>query len=94
MPATRKRSDRELKAERIELRVRPSAKKVIKRAMAVSGLSAADLAYEGALSVLDRHQRIVLAGRDRAEFLDLILNPPPPAPKLVAAIKRHRRVAL
>jgi len=93
MPTTRRPSNRELKTERIELRVRPSAKKVIKRAMAVTGMSAADLAYEGALNALDRHQRIVLSGRDRAEFLDLILNPPPPAPKLVAAIKRHRRIA-
>jgi hypothetical protein len=37
---------RELKKERIELRVAASAKELIQRAMAVSGLTAGDLAYE------------------------------------------------
>ena len=41
-------ADRELKKEGIELRVASSAKLVIQRAMAVTGLTAGDLAYEGA----------------------------------------------
>ena len=87
----RKRSaGRELKKERIELRVAPSAKELIRRAMAVSGLTAGDLAYEGARQVLDQHNRMVLAGADRDAFLDAVLNPPEPADELVAALKRHR----
>ena len=43
-----KHAPRELKKERIELRVAASAKELIQRAMAVSGLTAGDLAYEGA----------------------------------------------
>jgi uncharacterized protein (DUF1778 family) len=91
MPAiSRKRASRELKRERIELRVAPSAKKLIQRAMSVTGLTAGDLAYEGARRVLDEHQRMVLIGADRDAFLDAVLNPPEPTEKLIAALRRHR----
>ena len=85
-------SDRELKKERIELRVAPSAKELIQRAMAISGLTAGDLAYEGARQVLADHERMELIGADRDAFLDALLNPPEPTEKLVAAIKRHRQM--
>jgi uncharacterized protein (DUF1778 family) len=89
--ARRKRSDRrELKKERLELRLTASAKQLIRRAMAVSGLTAGDLAYEGARRVLDEHERMVLRGADRDAFLDAVLNPPAPTAKLIAALKRHR----
>jgi uncharacterized protein (DUF1778 family) len=89
--ARRKRSDRrELKKERLELRLTASAKQLIRRAVAVSGLTAGDLAYEGARRVLDEHERMVLRGADRDAFLDAVLNPPAPTAKLIAALKRHR----
>jgi uncharacterized protein (DUF1778 family) len=81
---------RERKKDRIELRFAGSAKELIQRAMAVSGLTAGDLAYEGARRVLDEHQRMVLAGADRDAFLAAVLDPPEPAVKLVAALRRHR----
>ena len=84
--------DRELKKERLELRVAPSAKLLIQRAMAVSGLTAGDLAYEGARRVLDEHERMMLVGADRDAFLEAVTNPPKPTEKLVAALKRHREV--
>ena len=87
-----KQAPRELKKERIELRVATSAKELIQRAMAVSGLTAGDLAYEGARRVLDEHQRMILTGADRDAFLDAVLNPPEPAPKLVKALRRHRKL--
>jgi len=92
MPATsrRKRPARELKRERIELRVAPSAKALIQRAMAVSGLTAGDLAYEGARRVLDEHERMLLTGANRDAFLDAVVNRPEPAEALVAALHRHR----
>ena len=82
--------NRELKKARIELRVAVSAKRLIQRAMAASGLTAGDLAYEGARRVLDEHERMVLTGADRDAFLKAILKPPAPTDKLVAALKRHR----
>lgn len=92
MPAVSK-SKHELKTDRIELRVSPTAKNLIQRAMAISGLTAGDLAFEGARRVLDEHERIVLSGEDKQAFLDALLNPPAPTDKLVAAFKRHRQIA-
>ncbi len=88
----RGKMDRERKTERLELRVAPSAKRVIQRAMAVSGLAAGDLAYEGARRVLEDHQRMVLIGEDREAFLRALLNPPEPAPRLIKALQRHREL--
>jgi len=94
MPAIPRRdtTTRELKKERIELRVAASAKALIHRAMAVSGLTAGDLAYEGARRVLDEHERMVLTGADRDAFLDAVLAPPEPTDKLIAALRRHREL--
>ena len=82
----------EIKRERIELRVGASAKQLIRRAMALSGLTAGDLAYEGARRVLDEHERMALAGSDREAFLKAVSDPPPPSRKLVTALRRHRRL--
>ncbi len=86
-------ANREIKRERIELRVAPSAKTLIQRAMAVSGLTAGDLAYEGARRVLEEHERMVLVGADRDAFLQAVLEPPEPTERLVAALRRHRATA-
>jgi uncharacterized protein (DUF1778 family) len=91
-PRPKRSLHRELKRERIELRVAPSAKELIQRAMAVTGLTAGDLACEGARRVLDEHERMVLAGSDRDAFLEAVANPPAPASTLIAALKRHREL--
>ncbi len=88
--SSRRTAPRELKKERIELRVAASAKDLIQRAMAVSGLTAGDLAYEGARRVLDEHERMVLTGADREAFLKAVMAPPQPTERLVAALRRHR----
>jgi uncharacterized protein (DUF1778 family) len=84
------RRTREQKTERMELRVAPSVRKLIQRATAVSGLAAGDLAYEGARRILEEHERMVLRGADRDAFLNAVSNPPPPAERLVSALRRHR----
>jgi uncharacterized protein (DUF1778 family) len=83
---------REYKSQRLELRLAPSAKKVIQQAMSVTGLAAGDLAYEGARRLLDEHQRMVLSGADRDAFLAAIRRTPDPSPRLVEALKRHRHL--
>jgi uncharacterized protein (DUF1778 family) len=88
----RKAAAREIKRERIELRVAVSAKKLIRRATAVTGLTAGDLAYEGARRVLDEHERMVLTGADREAFFEALANPPKPAEKLITALRRHREL--
>ena len=49
-------------------------------------------AYEGARRLLDEHQRMVLSGADRNSFLAAIGRTPDPSPRLVEALKRHRRL--
>lgn len=90
--AKRRKRDRERKTDRLELRVAPSVKRVIRRAMAVSGLAAGDLAYEGARRVLEEHERMILAGADRDVFLEAIRNPPKPTDALIRALRRHREL--
>ena len=94
MPSGRKKLSpkREYKSQRLELRLAPSAKKVIQQAMSVTGLAAGDLAYEGARRLLDEHQRMVLSGADRDAFLAAIGRTPDPSPRLVEALKRHRHL--
>lgn len=86
----RKQPARELKKDRLELRVATSAKALIQRAMAVSGLTAGDLAYEGARRILDEHERMTLTGANQDAFLEAVLNPPEPTDKLIRALRRHR----
>jgi uncharacterized protein (DUF1778 family) len=90
--SSQKPPPRELKKERLELRVAASAKELIQRAMTVSGLTAGDLAYEGARRVLDDHHRMVLTGADRDAFLDAVMNPPEPTDDLIAALRRHKQI--
>jgi uncharacterized protein (DUF1778 family) len=80
----------ETKSERLELRVTPSAKRTIQQAAAVSGLSAADLAYESARRILNEHERMELTQADRKLFLEAVLRPPKPSARLIAALTRHR----
>lgn len=89
--SARRKPDRELKDERIELRVTPSAKALIKRAMTVSGLTAGDLAYEGARRMLDEHERTALVGADRDAFLEAVENPPEPTEALKKAAQRYQQ---
>jgi uncharacterized protein (DUF1778 family) len=101
MPSTRKKpasskkpasQQREFKTQRLELRLTPSAKKVIHQAMSVTGLAAGDLAYEGARRLLEDYQRMVLLGADRDAFIAAIELNPEPAPRLVEALRHHRRL--
>ena len=80
----------ETKRERMELRVASSAKALIQRAMAVSGMTAGDLAYEGARRVLETHERMDLAGADAEAFLNALAVPPTPTDRLVNALRRHQ----
>lgn len=91
MPTAKDTRDGEERTERMELRVRPSAKQTIQRAMALSGLSAAELACQAARQVIAEHERTLLSGADRDAFLDLIANPPPANERLKRAFDRHRR---
>jgi uncharacterized protein (DUF1778 family) len=65
---------------------------VIERATAISGLAVGDLAYEGAMKVLDDYEHILLRGADAEAFLNAISEPPAPAKRLIAALRKHAAV--
>lgn len=92
LKAHRPAENREHKSARLELRLAPSAKQLIRRAMSVTGLTAGDLAYEGARRVLDEHERLVLTGADAEVFYDALVNPPEPKERLITAFRRHREL--
>ncbi len=91
MAIAKRKDDNETRTERMELRLRPSTKQVIQRAMSISGLSASDLAYQAARQVIAEHEHILLTGADRDSFLELLANPPPANDKLKRAFRRHRQ---
>ena len=82
----------ERKTERVELRVTPSAKAVIQRATALSGLTAGELAYEAAQRVLETQEVIHLSEASERAFADALLNPPEPTEQLVRALRRHKQI--
>jgi len=92
MSTARRAATREHKTARTELRVSPTVRRMIERATAISGLAAGDLAYEGARRVLEDHERMFLRGADREACLRAIANPAPPTSRLVAALRKHRRL--
>ena len=92
MAMARRTAARELKTERMELRVSSSARRLIERATAISGLAAGDLAYEGARRLLEEHERMVLRGADRDAFLNAVARPAHPAARLVAALRKRRKL--
>jgi uncharacterized protein (DUF1778 family) len=87
--AAKSKQKRDLKRQKLELRVVPSAKALTLRAMAVSGLPAADLALQGAKQLLVEHERMVLSGADREVFLAVVRNPSKPSPRLTEAFRLH-----
>ena len=92
MATVRKAAPRERKTERMELRVSPSARRLLERATALSGMAAGDLALEGARRIVEEHERMVLRGEDRDAFLRAILHPPRPSRRLVAALRKRRKL--
>ena len=73
---TPKRCGRTRVTERLITYVTPSAKAVIRRATAISGLAVGDFAYQGARRVLQDRERIALARKNRAAFLRALSNLP------------------
>lgn len=82
----------ERKTERLASRVTPAVKEIIERASAVSGLSAGDLAYEGARRILAEQEVMRITGADQEAFLAALLNPPAPTEDLISVLRDHREL--
>ena len=85
----------ELKKERLEARLTPEQKSHIERAAQIRGTSISDFvvlsADEAAIRTIREQEVLRLSERDRKVFVDLLLNPPAPSARLVAAAKRYKQ---
>jgi uncharacterized protein (DUF1778 family) len=81
---------------RIEARIAPDTLAVVKRAAELQGRSVSDFvvaaAQDAARKAIEEAQIIRLSVADQRAFVEAILNPPPLAPAMERAIKRHRRL--
>lgn len=84
-----------IKGERLEARVTAELKAMFQRAADLKGLTLTDYVInslvDNSQQVIREHEVLVLTGRNREAFLGALMNPPPPSPKLVAALARYRK---
>ena len=84
------------RSARIEARIAPDALAVVKRAAEIQGRSVSDFivaaAQEEANRTIEEAHLIRLSIEDQRRFVDLLLDPPPPAPALERARKAHARL--
>jgi uncharacterized protein (DUF1778 family) len=82
---------------RLEARITPDALAIVRRAAELQGSSVSDFVVSAAQAaahrVIEETQIIRLSVEDQARFVDLLLNPPAPAPAMLRAAEAHRRLA-
>jgi len=82
-----------LRTKRTEARLLPEQKRRIERAAALKGQSLSDFivqhADEAAIRTIQLHTTWTLEDRDRDVFVQALLNPPEPSPRMKAAAKRY-----
>lgn len=95
MPSTNLQTSQE-RSERLEARITQSQKALLKQAADLQGRTLSDFivqaASEAALRVVQEHQVITLTAREQAVFVEALLNPPEPGPRLRSAARRYRKI--
>lgn len=80
-------------SERVEARVTPAQKALMRQAAEVRGVTLSDFvinsAYEAAVHTLQAARLIELGQRDQQAFVAAMLAPARPNPRLAAAARRH-----
>ena len=80
--------------ERIDVRLGPDQKSSIERAAQLKGLTVTDFIVQKAVAdasrIIREHETWTLERSDADLFLNALLHPPTPAPRLRAAAKRYR----
>jgi uncharacterized protein (DUF1778 family) len=85
------------KLERFVARIRPEEKRMLERAARLTGRKLTEFvmgsARDAALQAIERYEHLTLVDpRDRAAFVDAMLNPPTPSVRLRDAAQRYREV--
>lgn len=82
-----------VRTARIEARIAPEALSLVKRAAEMQGRSVSDFvvsaAQEAARRAIEEAQVIRLSVEDQRRFVELLLDPPAPAPALERAKEAH-----
>ncbi len=82
------------RTSRLEARITREALAVVRRAAEIQGRSVSDFvvaaAQEAAHKAITEIEVIRLSREAQEKFVELLLNPPPPAPALKKAFERHR----
>jgi uncharacterized protein (DUF1778 family) len=84
------------RSERLEARTTRDQKALFKQAAELQGRTLSDFivqaASDAATRVVEKHQVITLTTQEQAGFVEALLNPPKPGPRLRAAARRYRKV--
>jgi uncharacterized protein (DUF1778 family) len=84
-----------IKGDRLEARVTAELKAMFQRAADLKGLTLTDYVInslvDSSQQVIRDHEVLTLVGRNRDALLNALMNPPPPSPRLVAALARYRK---
>jgi uncharacterized protein (DUF1778 family) len=95
MPSTSSEA-RQARAERLEARITRDQKVILKQAAALQGRTLSDFvvhaASEAALRIVEEQRIITLTAREQTVFVEALLNPPKPGPRLRAAARQYRKV--
>ena len=85
-----------LKMERLEARVSKDQKDLLQKAAQLEGTSLTEFivraAQDAANRALERTETLKLTARDRETFVNALIAPPPPAPRLREAAARYKKI--
>lgn len=97
MPVTMRKvvkATTQMKGARLEARVSPEQKQLIKRAADLQGCSLTDFVVSSAQSAardtIKEHELLSLTARDTKAFVDALLKPPAPSNRLKRAASRYK----
>jgi uncharacterized protein (DUF1778 family) len=95
MPTTNAQSRKD-RTERLEARITQAQKMLFKQAAELEGRTLSDFivqaASEAARRTVQAHQVISLTAQEQKLFVESLLNPPEPGPRLRTAVRRYRKL--
>jgi uncharacterized protein (DUF1778 family) len=84
------------RTERLEARITRTQKALFKQAAALQGRTLSDFiiqaASEAAARVVQAQKVITLTTQEQKVFVEALLNPPEPGPRLRSAARRYRKI--
>ena len=83
------------RTERLDARVTREEKRLIETAATLRGISVTDLMRtsitDAATKIIRENEILTLSEQERQNFVQTLMNPPPPNKAAIAAVQRYRR---